>query len=1016
MLITKVELEDIKSHQHFSQEFQAGTTAIVGKNGAGKTSIIEGIAWALFDFLDYNRDDFVRRGAKKGVVRVTFQSGKDNRFYTVIRETGGKHRVFDEELKTYAVEHNSNVMAFLREHLQVEAGTNLKELYRAAIGVPQGTFTAVFLDNATTRKAVFDRLLKVEEYREGAKKLGETANLIKEKRQAVEIRLKVAENDLANFEPTQKEHQQILREIADLNQNLSDLQNEIERRAVSVVGFETARQRFETAQIVLREAQNKLANQRLQQQNAKQNRDQAEKAQARLRIVEPDFLVYVQAETDLQSLELERRERDHLRDKKNQIERELIDHKAREQFLRENLKKAVAAKSLADELAPQIVEQTRLENEYKTLLNNRADLQAAARQTAELKPQVDAKRKEYKDLSEQIKDGETGRDAAAQIETKTAERKQIEQKLNETARAVTSLELLKPQARSLNQELEKIETNIERATGEIAQLDKFAVQAQRVNFLHEAEIELREKIANLRARIELDQKFQREVKNGVCPILPDKCLNLRESQNLNQHFAKQSSQNSTVLLDFESEQKGVSAELKNAREAEKNAAKLTTLREQLANLQKQRDERQTNLDRVRGEIRALSNFTLEQQKELTVEKQKIELELQILQKSAQKYAALEGLRARIADLKQEGKRLADEAQRLGEIAAKLPEIETQIEQNQRLLRELDNPTARAEGCRREAAREPEFQQNLIEVSAKIENFDRDKQNFEKLLTKFAALDEKIAAANAELKRAKPMRDEFLQNQPLAEKLPQLNEELARLTVEVENLIGEQTARQTELDGARADYSEENHRQEKSALDAARSNEAAARATLQQKLARQSQLETQLERLKTVREQLEQDLSEQTRLQRVHETTDYIRETLKQAAPHVGEILRFEIAKEASVLFREVTGDAARSLKWTSDYEIVLDENGYQRPFANLSGGEQMAAALSIRLTLLTQLSDLRIAFFDEPTTNLDHERRENLARQIGQIRNFKQLFVISHDDTFESNVDNQIKIGASSAS
>jgi exonuclease SbcC len=91
---------------------------------------------------------------------------------------------------------------------------------------------------------------------------------------------------------------------------------------------------------------------------------------------------------------------------------------------------------------------------------------------------------------------------------------------------------------------------------------------------------------------------------------------------------------------------------------------------------------------------------------------------------------------------------------------------------------------------------------------------------------------------------------------------------------------------------------------------------------------------------------------------------------------------------------------------------MLEEGGYDRPFINLSGGEQMAAALSVRLALLKQLSDIRIAFFDEPTTNMDAERRENLAAEIGQIKHFDQLFVISHDDTFEGYVDNHIRVGA----
>jgi len=87
MHITKIELENIKSHAHFQQEFQRGTTAIMGENGAGKTTLIEAVAWTLFDLLDYKKDVFLRRGAKKGVARVTFESSKDEREYLVYRDT-----------------------------------------------------------------------------------------------------------------------------------------------------------------------------------------------------------------------------------------------------------------------------------------------------------------------------------------------------------------------------------------------------------------------------------------------------------------------------------------------------------------------------------------------------------------------------------------------------------------------------------------------------------------------------------------------------------------------------------------------------------------------------------------------------------------------------------------------------------------------------------------------------------------------------------------------------------------
>ena len=74
----------------------------------------------------------------------------------------------------------------------------------------------------------------------------------------------------------------------------------------------------------------------------------------------------------------------------------------------------------------------------------------------------------------------------------------------------------------------------------------------------------------------------------------------------------------------------------------------------------------------------------------------------------------------------------------------------------------------------------------------------------------------------------------------------------------------------------------------------------------------------------------------------------------------------------------------------------------------------MSAALAVRLAVLKVLTKIDFAFFDEPTTNLDSERRKNLSSCIQNIRGFKQLFIISHDDTFEENADYSIHFSKNS--
>ena len=206
------------------------------------------------------------------------------------------------------------------------------------------------------------------------------------------------------------------------------------------------------------------------------------------------------------------------------------------------------------------------------------------------------------------------------------------------------------------------------------------------------------------------------------------------------------------------------------------------------------------------------------------------------------------------------------------------------------------------------------------------------------------------------------------------------------------------------------YDRDRHLTERASLIELQKGQAETNAKYEAAAKRESELYAELKGLIAIRDSLKNEFRERERLEKVAEVTDFIRTTLKEAAPLVARNYVYHVSVEANQLFREITGSAECTLKWTEDYGVVLEQDGYERPFQSLSGGEQMSAALAVRLALLKQLSDIRIAFFDEPTTNMDRERRENLAQQIGQIRHFEQMFVISHDDTFEGYMDHELKI------
>ena len=143
---------------------------------------------------------------------------------------------------------------------------------------------------------------------------------------------------------------------------------------------------------------------------------------------------------------------------------------------------------------------------------------------------------------------------------------------------------------------------------------------------------------------------------------------------------------------------------------------------------------------------------------------------------------------------------------------------------------------------------------------------------------------------------------------------------------------------------------------------------------------------------------------------LRDRTDLMRGVLRAAGPLVTEALLADVSEAADEIFGEVLGDRAGRLRWTSDYDIVMERGGHTRSFPQLSGGEQMTAALAVRLALLRELLHIDVAFFDEPTQNLDDTRRANLAEQILRVRGFEQLVVITHDDSFERLLDHVIHV------
>jgi exonuclease SbcC len=388
----------------------------------------------------------------------------------------------------------------------------------------------------------------------------------------------------------------------------------------------------------------------------------------------------------------------------------------------------------------------------------------------------------------------------------------------------------------------------------------------------------------------------------------------------------------------------------------------------------------------------------------------IDAELKDVREAALRHAELQPLQQRLKEIEQEGKRRKEERAGLAAAASSIAALEQDIAQTDKKLRALNDPRGRASVLRLEAEREAALRAEAAGATDAERALEEQSRELKVKLQAYEALDARWEAARERRDRTLEAHHQYVVSETLAATLPARELAVKETESETARIASEAARARREQEEAAKAYDRESHMSERARLQGERERAAAISAQLEAARAQERALAIELERLEEVRATMREEFAAREKLKALDETTEFIRDTLKAAGPLVTESYLYNISIEANQLFREITGEAGRALRWSRDYEIMLEEEGHERSFPNLSGGEQMAAALSIRLALLKQLSDIRLAFFDEPTVNMDAERRERLAQQIGQIRHFDQLFVISHDDTFEENVDHIIHV------
>ncbi|MFO7631305.1 MAG: SMC family ATPase [Caldilinea sp.] len=890
MQIVALVLENVKSYEHARFAFTPGVNAIVGHNGAGKSTVIEAIGYALFDALPYTVQEFVREGVRTGSIAVTFLSTYDERPYRVERRFGGSnaYAVYDEELGGKVCDGKADALAFVRRHTLADPTVDLTRLFNDALGVAQGSLTTAFAETPARRKPIFDALLQVDDYSTASDRLREPARRLREQLVETDRTLAVLAARLERLPLLEQAIEQRTRDLAHTGEALEHIKCTLQANQEQLELLEAQKATVDSLTAQMARQEETVRSLEAQQRRAEAARAEAGAAAAVVAANQPGHDAYLAAQQEQESLQVRAQQRQSLLSKQATIDKHLALAAARCAQIEQELAEVAVAETTVRDLAEAVQQQSELEDDVITL--------------------------------------ERVQNQLAELERRIAVHEMNRQKLIERHAALTAN---RHRARIVEEEGQEIVRRLEEVRAELEQM-------------REQSAFLRSAIAN----VEQQSEALEDIDAPLCPVCEQPLT------------------------------------------AEHRSEMLARNREHLIELRRQVTDRQAAVTAKEHEISTLEEARARLQREWTELPREAEV-TDVMQ-------ALSGAERDLADIAAERSIVAEQA--------------TGLAQARRALVALGDPRSRSTVAAARAAQRPKLAVQLAVEQERQHDSQQQSAAVEASLQAVGDLDGALQANTAALRQHKAAYQAVLTNRQVAESF-------ARRVAEVGEAEDALKRAHTEMALSRADLEIAIHQfdlthYQQLLLDERKLREelGSLSASLTSMRSTQANDETHLLALRN--EQANQRVLEveRLRLTRQEEVLDAIRSIIKQAGPYVTQAIVRQVSEGAATIFGELMQDHRRVLAWEADYGVTLTTDGVARSFRQLSGGEQMSAALAVRLALVREMSSINVAFFDEPTANLDSVRRESLAQQIMTVRGFNQLFVISHDDTFEQATQNLIRV------
>jgi exonuclease SbcC len=266
-MITSIELGDFLSHSETKINFENGVTVFVGHNGAGKSSIIDALTFALFgQHTRKSNKGLIKRGAIQGFSKVEFTiNGKQYQAVRKVDSKGGLAAKFSEKVNDGIIEIAAGERKQFGESMTHEIekiiGLDFEKLKIASI-VQQGELNSIIKAKPKEFKELLNAVIGIDKLDVASKSMKEVTKEFREK-----IREKLGYDDthtdilLRDLEKNQNElkearpkKEQLKIEHEKLQQEITDLRSRLEEDAPKINQVQQLELRKQELQAYAREA------------------------------------------------------------------------------------------------------------------------------------------------------------------------------------------------------------------------------------------------------------------------------------------------------------------------------------------------------------------------------------------------------------------------------------------------------------------------------------------------------------------------------------------------------------------------------------------------------------------------------------------------------------------------------------------------------------------------------------------------------------------------------------------